>query len=126
MDRAVGRLGWIQVDTADPMKLAEFWGAVLGRPILDPLEDPPQYVGLQPIDAGMIVSFQRVPEAKVVKNRLHFDIQADDVAQAQASIEALGGARLPMEDFLEDGYAWRQMADPDGNEFCLIFETPDV
>jgi predicted enzyme related to lactoylglutathione lyase len=119
--RAIGRLGWIQIDASDPMLLARFWGQVLGREIDAPLGDPPHYVGLIPTTDDLVVTFQRVPERKTVKNRLHLDIEVEDVDEAQAEVEALGGWRLPMEDFSEYGFRWRQMADPEGNEFCLIF-----
>jgi predicted enzyme related to lactoylglutathione lyase len=68
------------------------------------------------------VCFQRVPEAKSGKNRMHFDLGVDDVDLATARIEALGGARADHDDFHEHGYSWRLMADPEGNEFCLIYE----
>ena len=45
---AVGRLGWVQVDSVDPVGLARFWSAVLGRPIGESYGDPPRYVGLVP------------------------------------------------------------------------------
>ena len=45
------------------------------------------------------------------------------VEQATTQIEALGGWRLPLEDFQEYGFRWRVMADPEGNEFCLVYET---
>jgi predicted enzyme related to lactoylglutathione lyase len=121
MDR-LGRLGWIQIDCADPVRLAEFWSHVLGVEIDAALGEPPAYLGLDPTSPGApVVSFQRVPEAKVVKNRLHFDIAVDDVEAAAVRIEGLGGARLPAEDFSEFGFHWRVMADPEGNEFCLIY-----
>jgi predicted enzyme related to lactoylglutathione lyase len=101
--------------------LARFWGEVLGREIDEPLGDPPHYVGLIPTTDDLVVTFQRVPERKAVKNRLHLDVEVEDVDEAQAKVEALGGRRLPMEDFSEYGFRWRQMADPEGNEFCLIF-----
>jgi predicted enzyme related to lactoylglutathione lyase len=121
--RAIGRLGWIQIDANDPMLLAGFWGQVLGLEIDDPLGDPPHYVGLIPIAEGLVVSFQRVPERKTLKNRLHLDVEVEDVDEAQAKIEALGGRRLPIDDLSEYGFRWRPMADPEGNEFCLIFGT---
>lgn len=121
----IGRLGWVQIDAGDPSALAAFWSEVLGRPLDEaPLGDPPHYVGLEPDPSGMVVSFQRVPEPKTSKNRLHLDVEVDDVDAAQASIERLGGRHLPMDDFHEYGFHWRQMEDPEGNEFCLIYDVP--
>ncbi len=121
----VGRLGWIQVDSADPVRLAAFWSHVLGVEIDAALGEPPHYLGLVPSGPGApVVSFHRVPEAKVVKNRLHFDVAVDDVEVASARIEDLGGSRLAGDDFSEYGFHWRVMADPEGNEFCLIYSLP--
>jgi predicted enzyme related to lactoylglutathione lyase len=69
------------------------------------------------------VSFQRVPEPKITKNRVHLDLVVDDVNVATARIEALGGRRRrPAGDFSEYDSSWRTMADPEGNEFCLIYD----
>jgi hypothetical protein len=62
-----------------------------------------------------------VPEPKVFKNRLHLDLQVEDVDEACARLERLGARRRDDDDFHEHGYSWRRMADPDGNEFCLIY-----
>jgi predicted enzyme related to lactoylglutathione lyase len=124
----VGRLGWIQIDCRDPVELAGFWGAVLGLQVDDDyLGDPPHYVGLVGTNPDHPqVNFQRVPEPKIVKNRLHFDLRVDDVDEATARIESLGGVRLQAEDVHEYGYSWRVMADPEGNEFCLIYEVAEA
>lgn len=118
----VAKLGWILTDCHDPERLAAFWGAVLGVDVEERFGSPPQYVNLGPgTPGGPRVCFQRVPEAKVTKNRVHLDLAVQDVDAAASRIEALGGTRLPRDDFHEDGYSWRLMADPEGNEFCLIY-----
>jgi predicted enzyme related to lactoylglutathione lyase len=122
---AVGRLGWVQVDSTDPMRLVEFWSQVLGREVTPTFGDPVHYVGLVATFPGeQILSFHRVPEPKTVKNRLHLDVLVDDVEEATRRIEDLGGARFPAEDYAEYGFRWRVMTDPEGNEFCLIFAEP--
>jgi len=73
----------------------------------------------------VMVAFQRVPEPRAGKNRLHFDVEVDDVEVATTRVEALGGTRAPTADFHEYGYRWRVMADPEGNEFCLIYALSD-
>jgi predicted enzyme related to lactoylglutathione lyase len=73
------------------------------------------------IKPGLFTKAQRVPEPKTLKNRLHLDIRVDDIEQATAQIETLGGRRLPVEDFREHGFRWRVMADPEGNGFCLVY-----
>ena len=121
MDR-VGHLGWIQIDCANPMRLAAFWSEVLGVEIDQPPDgDPPHYVNLIPGTPNEpIVCFQRVPEAKNVKNRLHLDIEVGDIGSATLRVQDLGGRRLDSDDFTEYGFRWRVMADPAGNEFCLV------
>jgi predicted enzyme related to lactoylglutathione lyase len=122
---AIGRLTWIQVDCSDPSALAAFWSQVLGVEIGQPLEDPVQYLSLAPTTpGGPLVTFQRVPEVKSVKNRVHFDVTVEDVEAATVRIKDLGGSRESTEDFSEDGFSWRVMADPEGNEFCLIYTQP--
>jgi predicted enzyme related to lactoylglutathione lyase len=118
---AVGRLGWIQIDCADPVGLATFWGAMLGQELDEPLGDPVHYLGLVPDTPGApVVSFQRVPESKTVKNRLHFDVVVDGVEVGAAQVVDLGGS-VGLEEHREYGFSWRLAADPEGNEFCLIF-----
>jgi predicted enzyme related to lactoylglutathione lyase len=119
---AIGRWGWLQIDCIDPVGLAEFWSAVLGEPLSEALGDPVHYVGLVPgITGAPVVTFQRVPEARTGKNRLHLDVEVSDIEAATQRVLALGGARLEGDDFAEYGYRWRVMADPEGNEFCLIY-----
>ena len=120
--RPIGRLRWIQIDTQYPEQLAEFWSSVLGTEVDASLGDPPQFINLVSAEPGAPqVSFQRVPEAKVSKNRLHIDLLVTDVEDACARVEALGGRRYRAQDFHEYGFSWRVMVDPQGNEFCLIY-----
>ena len=115
--------GWnLAAHCPDPERLATFWGAVLGVAIVDRLGDPPRFVNLAAAEVGAPqLSFQRVPEPKMVKNRLHLDVHVVDVEVACARVIALGGRRRDDHDFSEFGYSWRRMVDPEGNEFCLIF-----
>lgn len=123
MERA--RLAAVIVDCRDPERLAAFWGEILGVEVDDRLDNPPQYVSLEPVEPGApSVTFQRVPEPKTVKNRLHFDLEVDDVEAASELVGRLGGRRGQHADFDEHGYRWRIMADPEGNEFCLVFGRP--
>ena len=64
--------------------------------------------------------FQRVPEAKTGKNRVHWDVFVDDLEEATTRVEALGGWWTePQTTWELDGFRWRVMADPDRNEFCI-------
>ena len=119
---AVARWGAVVIDCADPVALAAFWAEMLGGTVHDEgYGDPPRYVAIAPADErGMWLTLQRVPEDKVGKNRLHLDFYPEDLEEAAARVEALGGSRASEDDVREFGFRWRVMADPAGNEFCLI------
>jgi hypothetical protein len=59
-----------------------------------------------------------VPERKTVKNRLHLDLRPDDQAAEVARLEALGARRTSVGQ--DAGVTWVVLADPDGNEFCVL------
>jgi predicted enzyme related to lactoylglutathione lyase len=67
-----------------------------------------------------ILRFQRVPEPKLVKNRVHLDVAVADLEEASRTAVALGGRRLSEEALAEYHYRWLVMADPEGNEFCVV------
>jgi predicted enzyme related to lactoylglutathione lyase len=115
----VGELNAIAIDCADPLALARFWAGVLGTTIESPSGDGTHYVDLEPAPGIPILRFQRVPEPKMMKNRLHLDLSVRDLDQACARVEALGGRRVLAQALAENGYVWTVMQDPEGNEFCL-------
>jgi predicted enzyme related to lactoylglutathione lyase len=120
-----GKLAWLQVDCADPERLARFWAALLHVEVEERTGSSPvgpRYVVLHPQeDANVALSFQWVPELKSSKNRLHLDVVAvQGLDSVTRLVEELGGSRRPDDDFAEHGWEWRVMADPEGNEFCLI------
>ena len=115
----VGSLDAVTIDCADPLELARFWGAVFGTGIDSTLGDEPHYVDLRSIPGVPVIRFQRVPDQKITKNRLHLDMLVEDFDQACAHVEALGGRRAPGELITEYGWSWIVMLDPEGNEFCL-------
>ncbi|MGW1069663.1 VOC family protein [Streptomyces aureus] len=104
------------VDADDPERLAAFWSELLGRPIVGRMGP---YVWLRR-ENGLGLGFQRTDESRTGKNRMHFDITAPDPAAEQQRVESLGGRRL--EQYADGGFL--VMADPEGNEFCVIPEGP--
>ncbi|HEY1633473.1 MAG TPA: VOC family protein [Acidimicrobiales bacterium] len=105
------------LDCADPDKLAEFWAPALGYTNIGAAGN---YVLLMPGDPGPPkLLLQAVPEAKVTKNRVHFDIETPDVESEAARLERLGARRLEGDARQEHGTRWLVMADPEGNEFCV-------
>ena len=72
------------------------------------------------IGLGRRLLFQQVPDAKLGKNRVHLDLVVDDLDQSTAEIEKLGGRWLEPGNTRElEGFRWRCMADPEGNEFDI-------
>jgi predicted enzyme related to lactoylglutathione lyase len=111
----IGRLGEVVIDCHDPMALAEFWQHLLGGYVV---RQSHEWVALEP-PTGITVSFQLVPEAKSVKNRVHLDIDVADLETAVFAAEAVGATRVGEVVYDELG-GFQVMADPEGNEFCFI------
>ena len=61
-----------------------------------------------------------MPEAKSGKNRLHLDLRTVDLAGEAEHVLALGARRLTSQPVTETGWRWHILADPDGNEFCVL------
>lgn len=123
------RLRSIVFDCDHPASLARFWAGMLGYTVRSydqaeierlrqqgyTVETDPSVV-IDPADDGPTVWFNRVPEAKTVKNRVHLDVNLADGAEVDALIAR--GARVvrgPVED-----ERWYIMTDPEGNEFCAF------
>jgi predicted enzyme related to lactoylglutathione lyase len=117
-------VGYLVIDTADPQRLAPFWCALLEVSVAETIGDG-QFVVLSRAKDGLTVGFQQVPDVKTGKNRLHLDLIVDDLDIATAEIEALGGRWLEPGRTRElEGFRWRLMADPDGNEFDIDVLPP--
>ncbi|MFJ6602109.1 VOC family protein [Streptomyces lydicus] len=110
------RINSLIIDATDPEGLAAFWSELLGRPVVGRTGP---YVWLRRED-GLGLGFQQTAGPKSGKNRMHFDITSADPAAEQQRVEALGGRRL--EQYADGGFL--VMADPEGNEFCILPEGP--
>ena len=84
--------------------------------IVDPEDDPS--VVIDPLDDGPSVWFNRVPEAKAVKNRVHLDVDLDDEADIDRLVA--GGARVSRPLGAVPDEMWAILVDPEGNEFCAF------
>ncbi len=106
----------VTFDCAQPKAMATFWVQTLGY-VEEGSDD--EYVAIiDPERRRPRILFQRVPEPKAVKNRVHLDLHVADMKVEVERILELGGKRLRMgED--DDGDVWTVMADPEGNEFCV-------
>jgi len=108
----------ITVDCADAAAVARFWETVLGWPVA--LGPDGSDALLSKRGGGRNLLFQRVPEPKRVKNRVHLDLGPTDRIRDQ-EVERLqaAGASVVADQRLPDGKGWVVMADPEGNEFCV-------
>jgi hypothetical protein len=115
------RIQCLCIDSTDPAKIASFWEEALGwRRTFDEDDE----VVLEPAagsrEDGIApdLLFLRVPEAKSLKNRLHIDLRPKDQATEVARLEALGARRVDVGQGAD--VTWIVLADPDGNEFCVL------
>ena len=113
----------ITFDCADPRRLAEFWAAVTGFQVQSAsAAGGTASLGGKSGIKGDVAEFPRllfirVPEGKTVKNRIHLDLQADDMIAEVARLVGLG-ASVVEERKMRD-HAWTVLRDPEGNEFCI-------
>ncbi len=106
----------VVIDCADHEVVVGFWSAALGW---ERREINEQYVALLPPSGeGLPVLFQKVPEAKVVKNRVHLDFRAESMVDELERLAGLGATRV-VEHALGTT-RWTIMLDPEGNEFCVV------
>jgi catechol 2,3-dioxygenase-like lactoylglutathione lyase family enzyme len=125
----------VTIDCADPASQARFWIEVLGyQPDGASPEDAPEGEGnwaaiAAPEGDRPSLFFQRVPEGKVAKNRMHLDIDVageGPVEERRARIDAevarlkALGASDHRGAHAEGNAYWVRMNDPEGNEFCLV------
>ena len=91
---------WSQVLGGDPVRRDDSWWYVI----------PPGWTQL---------SFQKVPEVRTVKNRLHLDVAVANIDRATEQAEAIGAARLGVVHHSRAG-SFQVLHDPEGNEWCLV------
>lgn len=125
----MARIRDVTFDSPHPASIARFWAAALDGYDIAPYDDAEierlRGLGIEDVDDDPSVMveaadgrpprlcFQLVPESKVVKNRVHFDLATEDRAAEIARLTDLGAL------VLADYEHWTTMADPDGNEFCV-------
>ncbi len=114
----VGTFLFTTIDCEDPDRLATFWAEVLGTEV-DLAMDDGRYVFLKGNESLPTLCFQRVPEPKTVKNRLHLDVSVEDLEVATERIVSLGGSWPDRAEQRLRDVVWRTMADPEGNEFDI-------
>jgi catechol 2,3-dioxygenase-like lactoylglutathione lyase family enzyme len=110
-------IGSVVVDCNDVEAMMAFWREALHYVPREPPED--DWVVLRdPEGSNVNVSLQQVPEQRVGKNRLHFDLYTDDQEVEVERLLGLGATRHPRTP--EPGEDFVVLADPEGNLFCVI------
>ena len=109
----------VTLDCADAPGLARFWGAILGRQVAG--NATPEHAVLLTSDgaaSGPRIIFNKVPEPKIVKNRVHLDIISDTFEAEAERLLSLGAQKLNEVEASKS--RWTTFADIEGNEFDLI------
>lgn len=115
------RIQAVSIDSTNPEVPAGFWEKALGWRRTYEAEDeialePPAGSPADGVSPDLL--FLKVPEPKAGKNRLHLDLRPGDQAAEVQRLEALGATRVSVGQGPE--VTWVVMADPDGNEFCVL------
>jgi predicted enzyme related to lactoylglutathione lyase len=122
----------LNIDAHDPRTVAQFWCEVLGYRVTESTDDYVEIASWEPnadqARAGVVpptLVFVPVPEGKSVKNRLHIDVNPVDRSQDEEvrRLETLGARRV---DVGQGEVDWVVMADPEGNEFCVLRSLQDA
>ncbi|HEX4214190.1 MAG TPA: VOC family protein [Candidatus Dormibacteraeota bacterium] len=121
MRSVTSRIAAIVIDSVRPRVVADFWLAALGW---EEVEADADVISIAPPDRSWpTIDVCAVPEAKGVKNRLHLDLRADGCSASDAleRLLALGARQVDVGQGPEA--SWVVLADPEGNEFCLLART---
>jgi predicted enzyme related to lactoylglutathione lyase len=119
------RLNEWTIDAHDPGRLARWWGEVLGWPVTDDDRGLSWISQSGDYTTPPLIVFVPVPEPKTAKNRVHFDLNPSGADQAEEleRLLALGATRADVGQ--PDDAPWIVLADPEGNEFCLLGRRVD-
>ncbi|MFQ1001207.1 VOC family protein [Modestobacter sp. SSW1-42] len=122
-------LSHVTVDSRDAHAQSLFWSAVLGwgEDPEDPNEPGHEECLVLSPDGHQRLLFIEVPDAKTVKNRLHLDLRPASGTRDEELLRLLElGAVLVEDRRRPDGGGWFVLADPEGNEFCLLRGEAEV
>ena len=111
------KIGSVVIDCNDFGAMSAFWRQALGYVVTEP-DDEDWVILRDPAGRGVNVSIQLVPEPRVGKNRLHFDLYTDDQEGEVERLLGLGATRHPR--VPEPGEDFVVLEDPEGNLFCVI------
>jgi predicted enzyme related to lactoylglutathione lyase len=121
------RLAHLLIDSVNPLAVATFWARALGWV---PVDEGPDEAGAMPAGfeypgtSATPLVFIRVPEPKTVKNRIHLDLASTSLDDQAAQVERLIGLGATRIDIGQGDVPWVVLADPEGNEFCVLEPRP--
>ncbi|WP_174530630.1 VOC family protein [Micromonospora maritima] len=114
----------VAIDCADAYGLARFWSEVTGRPV-HPESRPGDPEAQVLLTEGPVLHFNQVPEPRTSKNRIHLCLRPETSREPEVE-RLLGlGATLVADRRNPDGTGWAVLADPEGNEFCVLRSAAD-
>jgi Glyoxalase-like domain len=121
------RLVHLVIDALDPPRLARFWSAALGWDVAaeePPVVDvcPPGYTYPDPVALPLV--FVPVAEPKTGKNRVHLDLATESAGHQAAEVDRLLSLGAAAADIGQGDVPWVVLADPEGNEFCVLEPRP--
>ncbi|MDP9842642.1 VOC family protein [Streptosporangium lutulentum] len=114
----------VAIDCADAYELARFWSGVTGCP-LNPEDRPGDPEAQVMLPQGPLLHFNQVPEPKVVKNRIHLCLRPETSREEEVVRLLDLGATLVADRRRPDSSGWAVLADPEGNEFCVLRSESD-
>ncbi|MFJ7271182.1 VOC family protein [Streptomyces sp. NPDC099050] len=114
----------VAIDCADAYELARFWSEVTGRP-LDSAYGPGDRETQVAMGEGPALYFNQVPEPKTVKNRIHLCLRPGTSRDREVDRLLALGAGFVADHRNPDGSGWAVLADPEGNEFCVLRSESD-
>ncbi|MFE0697050.1 VOC family protein [Streptomyces sp. NPDC059173] len=109
----------VAIDCVNAYELARFWSEVTGRP-LHPEDEPGMPETQVMMTEGPMLYFHQVPEEKKGKNRLHLCLRPSSSREEEVERLLTLGATLVADLRNPDGSGWAVLADPEGNEFCVL------
>jgi predicted enzyme related to lactoylglutathione lyase len=114
----------VAIDCADAYGLARFWSQMTGCP-LDPEGRPGDRETQVLMPEGPLLYFNQVPEPKTVKNRIHLCLRPTTSREEEIERLLKLGATFVADHREPDGAGWAILADPEGNEFCVLRSDSD-
>ncbi|MFD9081253.1 VOC family protein [Streptomyces erythrochromogenes] len=114
----------VAIDCANAYELAQFWSGVTGRPLY-PDSKPGHQETLVMLEEGPVLYFNQVPEPKTIKNRIHLCLRPETSRDEEVDRLLALGATFVTDRRNPDGSGWAVLADPEGNEFCVLHSDSD-